>query len=186
MRLLSSLKPNEYVTSIYHIDVKALANRGIRGILTDLDNTLVAWNSPQATPKLVAWLSHVKDLGFRVMILSNNETARVRAFAQPLGIPCIAPARKPRTVNFHRALAQLNVSAGETAMIGDQLFTDVLGGNRAGLYTILVQPIHPKEWFGTKVNRIAERFVLARLPEPARQQEYTWDDSGREDVLRDE
>ena len=186
MRLLSSLKPNEYVTSIYHIDVKALADRGIRGILTDLDNTLVAWNSPQATPKLVAWLSHVKNLGFRVMILSNNEEARVRSFAEPLGIPCIAPARKPRTVNFHKALAQMNVSAGETAMVGDQLFTAVLGGNRAGLYTILVQPIHSKEWIGTKLNRIAERFVLARLPSPSGQKEYTWDEVRREDVLQDE
>ncbi|KUO97487.1 HAD family hydrolase [Ferroacidibacillus organovorans] len=184
--MLSSLKPNEYVTSIYHIDVKALADRGIRGILTDLDNTLVAWNSPQATPKLVAWLSHVKNLGFRVMILSNNEEARVRSFAEPLGIPCIAPARKPRTVNFHKALAQMNVSAGETAMVGDQLFTDVLGGNRAGLYTILVQPIHSKEWIGTKLNRIAERFVLARLPSPSGQKEYTWDEVRREDVLQDE
>lgn len=161
--MLRALRPREFVVSIYHIDVDRLWNAGIRGIVTDLDNTLVEWNSPAASPKLVAWLEGLRERGFRTCILSNNAAARVESFAAPLGIPALFKARKPRRSPFARALEVLGTSAEQTAMVGDQLFTDILGGNRMGLYTILVRPIHAREFFGTRFVRLLERQVLKAL-----------------------
>lgn len=158
--MLSLLRPREYVASIYHIDLNRLWEMGIRGIVTDLDNTLVEWNAPAATPKLVAWTTALLDRGFQVCIVSNNDAARVSEFARPLGIPALHKARKPRRASFFEALRVLGTTPAETAMVGDQLFTDVLGGNRSGLYTILVAPIHRREFVGTRLVRVAERAVL--------------------------
>ncbi len=171
--MLGSLRPHEYVTSIYHIHLERLWENGIRGIITDLDNTLVEWNSPHATEKLMAWLVQVERLGFRICILSNNRDAlRVSNFARPLNIPALHKAGKPRKASFYTALSQLNTDATATAMIGDQLFTDILGGNRLGMYTILVEPIHPHEFIGTRLIRLAERAVLCGKRPSAMQSEH--------------
>lgn len=162
--MLKRLYPREYVSSIYHIDVSRLWKDGKRAIITDLDNTLVRWNAPSATPKLVSWLKMVQDVGFKVCILSNNDHLRVTEFAQPLGLPALDMAKKPRLRGFQRALSLLQVSAKETVMIGDQVFTDVFGGNRMGMYTVLVMPIHEQEYIGTRVMRRMERIVLRRVP----------------------
>ncbi len=164
MSLFASLRPQEYVTSIYHIHLDRLWQAGVRGIVTDLDNTLVAWNSPVAPPKLAAWLDHVRERGFRVCIVSNNDRLRVSSFAEPLGIESLHKARKPRRAAFVRALQKLRTNAGETCMVGDQLFTDILGGNRMGFYTILVRPVHVREFSGTRAIRLLERIVLRDVP----------------------
>jgi len=163
MSLFASLRPQEYVTSIYHIHLDRLWQAGIRGIVTDLDNTLVEWNSPVAPPKLVAWLDHVREQGFRVCIVSNNDQLRVSQFAGPLGIASLSKAHKPRRDAFLWALRTLSTKAGETCMIGDQLFTDILGGNRLGFYTILVRPVHVREFPGTRAVRLLERIVLRKV-----------------------
>lgn len=160
MSVLDSLRPREYVTSIYHIHLERLWQKGIRGIITDLDNTLVEWNSSIATEKLVAWLQEVQKMGFHICILSNNDALRVMSFARPLNIPALHKARKPRKRSFYTALSLLESQPEETAMIGDQLFTDILGGNRMGLYTILVEPVHPHEFIGTRFVRRIERRIL--------------------------
>ncbi len=164
MELFKRLYPTEYVSSIYHIDISRLWDEGKRAIITDLDNTLVKWNAPSATPKLVSWLKMVQDTGFKVCILSNNDRLRVTEFAKPLGLNALDMARKPRHQGFERALHLLQVSAKETVMIGDQVFTDILGGNRMGMYTVLVVPIHEQEFIGTRVMRRMERIVLRRIP----------------------
>lgn len=161
--MLKKLIPSLYVQSIYHIDLDAMKAQGIKGIITDLDNTLVAWDSPYATPKLVAWLNDVKERGFRVCIVSNNNKTRVEEFARPLNVPAIYRARKPIGRAFCRAMAIMGTKPQETAVVGDQIFTDVLGGNRMGLYSILVLPIATKEWAGTKILRAMERLVLRGL-----------------------
>lgn len=160
------VRPREFVASIYEINLQQLYKMGMRALITDLDNTLVEWNSPVATPKLLKWLAQVQQMGFRVCILSNNNSARVMDFANLVGIPALYKAKKPRKRAYRKAMALLSCDPHETVMVGDQLFTDVLGGNRLGLYTILVKPIHPQEFLGTKVMRFLEQFVLKQLPEP--------------------
>jgi len=161
---MKRLIPDSFVESVYNIDLDQLQARGIKGIITDLDNTLVRWDEPDATPRLVEWLDHVRDTrGIKVCIVSNNQDHRVERFAKPLNIPWIAKARKPISAPFHRALKVLGTTREQTVVIGDQLFTDVLGGNRMGLYTILVVPVGEKEWIGTKVLRMMERIALRYL-----------------------
>lgn len=157
---LKDFAPNLYVQSIYHIDLEALKKSGITSIITDLDNTLVEADSPEYTPKLVKWLDDLQELGFKVIIVSNNNKTRVSQFADPLTVPYIHRAKKPTKVSFKKALTILNSKVEETVVIGDQLLTDVYGGNRMGLYTILVVPISEKERLNTKINRAIERFLL--------------------------
>jgi HAD superfamily phosphatase (TIGR01668 family) len=158
--LLKKLLPDLYVKSIYEIDLTDLKAKGIKGIITDLDNTLIEWDRPEATPELLAWLKHIENEDFKLVVVSNNHEKRVARFAEPLGIPFIHGARKP----FHRAfkLAQemMTLSEQEVVVIGDQLFTDVLGGNRLGLYTILVVPVAETDGFFTRFNRRLERFAF--------------------------
>ncbi|WP_018133577.1 YqeG family HAD IIIA-type phosphatase [Effusibacillus pohliae] len=161
--MLKRLIPSLYVQSIYHIDLDALKAQGVKGIITDLDNTLVAWDSPYATPKLAAWLQDVRERGFQVCIVSNNKKTRVEEFARPLQLPAISDAKKPISRAFRRAMQIMGTEPHETVVVGDQIFTDVWGGNRMGIYTILVLPIASKEWAGTKLLRAMERFVLKEL-----------------------
>jgi hypothetical protein len=142
-----------------------LADQGIRGVITDLDNTLVGAKAPYATPELQAWLQKLRKSGFQVVIVSNNNKDRVSKFAQPLLIPFIYRAKKPTSAAFHKALAIMNLKPEQTAVIGDQMLTDVLGGNRMGLFTILVQPISmADEGFFTKVvNRRLEKAAKSLL-----------------------
>jgi uncharacterized protein len=159
--MLRQFLPDLYVQSIFEIDLDRLQDRGIKGIVTDLDNTLVEWNTPGATPKLVLWLDEVRARGFKVCIVSNNSATRVETFAKPLGIPAIYGAKKPRRAAFERALQLIGTQAHDTVMVGDQIFTDIAGGNRMGMFTILVAPISKHEWIGTRINRTLEHLVLA-------------------------
>ncbi|MCF6092908.1 YqeG family HAD IIIA-type phosphatase [Microaerobacter geothermalis] len=161
--MLKKLIPDLHVKSVYDIDLVALKKRGVKGIITDLDNTLVEWDRPVATPKLVDWVNQLQELGFKVIIVSNNNKNRVSAFAHPLGIPYIHRAKKPTLSSFKEALNQMQTQINETVVIGDQLFTDILGGNRLGFYTILVVPVAHNDGFITKFNRMMERAVLSWL-----------------------
>jgi hypothetical protein len=160
--LLNKLIPRLQVATIYDIDMDGLMAAGIRGIVTDLDNTLVGARDPHATPELIDWLETVKRRGLQVVIVSNNHHARVSAFASPLSLPFIHSARKPTNAAFRKALSIMKLKPEQVCVIGDQMMTDVLGGNRMGLYTILVKPIAAAdEGFFTKaVNRRLERMAL--------------------------
>jgi uncharacterized protein len=152
--------PDLYVESIYEIDFDKLKHRGVTSIIVDLDNTLVESTRPDATPRLVKWLDRVQEMGFHVIIVSNNNKTRVSYFATPLRIPFIHRAKKPLTSSFRKAMRRLGTNHTETAVVGDQLLTDILGGNRMGLYTILVVPLSNMEGFFTKINRKLERFIF--------------------------
>nr|WP_220185854.1 YqeG family HAD IIIA-type phosphatase [Paenactinomyces guangxiensis] len=152
--------PNMYVQSIYTIDFHELQRRGIKSVIVDLDNTLVESTRPDATPRLIKWLDQVKHMGLQVMIVSNNTKTRVSQFAAPLNIPYIHTAKKPLSQAFRKALKSMGTKKEETVVIGDQLLTDVLGGNRMGLFTILVVPVSDVEGFFTRINRRIERFVF--------------------------
>jgi len=163
--VLQLMLPKQTVRTIYDIDLEALRASGIRGIMTDLDNTLVGAKVPLATPELGAWLEGVRAQGFQVVVVSNNNESRVRAFAEPLRLPFVSRARKPLNAAFAKALGMMGLRAHEAAIVGDQMMTDVLGGNRLGLYTILVEPIAAADesFFTRNVNRNLERAFLSRL-----------------------
>lgn len=165
-RILRVLVPAEVQPSIFAVDFAALRARGIRGLIVDLDNTLVPWRHPAPTPAVLEWLRRAEGAGLGVCIVSNGGSRRVEAFARQAGVAYVGGARKPRRHGFREAMARLGTSPAETAVVGDQLFTDVLGGNRLGLYTILVSPISPREFVGTRFMRLIEKLVLGRLVRP--------------------
>lgn len=163
--MLQLVMPKLTVRSIYDIDLTDLKKKGILGIMTDLDNTLVGAKVPLATPELKNWLEIVRQEGFRIVVISNNKEARVRAFAEPLDLPFVSRARKPMNAAFERALQMMSLRADQAAIVGDQIMTDVLGGNRLGLYTILVEPIAAADegWVTRHINRNLERAFISRL-----------------------
>ncbi|MGN7468555.1 YqeG family HAD IIIA-type phosphatase [Brevibacillus sp. SAFN-007a] len=157
---LNKLMPNQFVESIHHIDIDQLKRNKIRAVITDLDNTLVEWDRPEATPEVIDWLARLHNAGIQVTVVSNNNRERVRRFCAPLDLGFICAARKPTNRAFLQAVRQMNVTIAETVVIGDQLFTDVLGGNRLGFHTILVVPVAQTDGFWTRFNRQMERVAL--------------------------
>ncbi|WP_246451830.1 YqeG family HAD IIIA-type phosphatase [Alkalicella caledoniensis] len=166
--ILNSLTPNLYLDTVYDLEIEKLKKNGINTIITDLDNTLVGWNDPRPDAKLVRWFENLQEAGFKIAIVSNNSENRVAEFATQVDIPFISKANKPRRSPFKRAMELLQSTKAETAVIGDQIFTDVLGGNRTGLFTVLVIPINPKEFIGTKIVRQCEKIVLRHLAKKGR------------------
>lgn len=161
--MLQKFSPDLVLDSIYELNIKKLQDNGIKGVITDLDNTLVAWNDQQVEEPLKNWFKTLKDAGFKVCILSNNSSGRVEEFAALAGVPAVSKAVKPRRGGFRRALEQMQLDASETAVLGDQLFTDILGGNRTGLFTILVTPLSQNEFFGTRLVRQVEKILIRKL-----------------------
>ncbi|MFJ7637286.1 YqeG family HAD IIIA-type phosphatase [Peribacillus sp. NPDC097264] len=159
--MLKLFLPSEHVQSIFDIDPEKLKEKGIKGVITDLDNTLVEWDRPTATPELIIWIDKLRAHGILVTIVSNNNEKRVRSFSDPLQIPFIHQARKPMARAFHKARKAMGLKLEETVVIGDQLMTDVLGGNRGGFHTILVVPVAQTDEFRTKINRYFERKIMA-------------------------
>jgi HAD superfamily phosphatase (TIGR01668 family) len=160
--VLEKLFPDNYYDSIYDIKLSDLKAEGIKGIIFDLDNTIVPRNLSVATEGLKNWLSRLKDEGFEVCIVSNNWKLRVESIAEQLGVPLVARAAKPRKGAFKRALNILGTGRNETVVVGDQIFTDVLGGNISGLRTVLVMPMSNHEAPHTKILRYLERLVMRR------------------------
>ena len=158
--------PDMQAETLFDIDTNALRTRGIRGIILDLDNTIVPWDNSDVCPRIADWLRQLTAQGFRVAVVSNNWQKRVRAICVAFGLPFVSRAYKPARAGFRRALASIGLEASETAVIGDQLFTDVLGGNRMGMYTIWVKPLTAQEFIGTRVHRrlehVAVRYLKAR------------------------
>jgi HAD superfamily phosphatase (TIGR01668 family) len=162
-RFAGLLRPKLFAESIKDISVEALLKLGKKGVLVDLDNTLTIWESEVLPQEAIDWIEAAKKQGLKVCLLSNNKGERVKRLAGILGIPYVDKATKPRRRAFRQGMETLGTDPAETAVIGDQIFTDVLGGNRLKLYTILVVPISTHEFTGTKLMRIVERAVLKRL-----------------------
>lgn len=151
--------PDEYLDSTYTIDFKKLYDRGYRGILFDIDNTLVPHGAP-ADKRAVQLFRKLRGLGFSCCLVSNNKKKRVEPFAREVGVKYIEMAAKPSRRGYQRAMERLGTNPGNTVFIGDQLFTDILGAKNAGLKNILVKPIHPKEEIQIVLKRYLEKFVL--------------------------
>lgn len=161
--MLRSLCPKTYLPTVSNLTPEFLAGRGIKGIILDLDNTILPWKAKTMSPEEALFLERLKARGFKICVVSNALDRRVRSLLEPLCIPAISRARKPRRTPFRQALEILGTAPEETAVVGDQIFTDVLGGNRLGLYTILVAPVSRREFIGTKMMRLLEKRILKRM-----------------------
>ncbi|MBX6377146.1 MAG: YqeG family HAD IIIA-type phosphatase [Clostridia bacterium] len=160
--------PDEYHRSVFDLDLGALRARGIRGLIFDLDNTLVRWSlgadpAGPAQERLAEWFAGLRAAGFRACIVSNNRSARVEAVARALSVPAVGRAGKPRRGALRRALAVMGTEIAETALVGDQVLTDVCGARRLGLYAILVEPLSRREFLGTRLLRVVEARWLDHL-----------------------
>lgn len=156
------LKPDLYYPSILEIDLQDLRKRRIRGIICDMDNTLVSWEKKGVEREMVKWCGEVREQGFKMCLVSNGLLERVEKISHALNVPYVAQAIKPRRRPFKKAAKILDLHPTQLAVIGDQIFTDILGGNRMGMLTILVDPLSKKEFPGTKVTRLIERVVRKR------------------------
>ncbi len=154
--LLKALKPCNVVQSVTSIDLDELAERGIRGILLDFDNTLLAWSEEKVSAKVKSWVRYATERGFRLCIVSNAPDERLLTQAKRLSIPFVSKALKPTGKGINKAISLLGLSRDEVTMVGDQMFTDVLAGNRLGLFTILVRPIYLREQWWMKYVRLLE------------------------------
>lgn len=155
--------PDVYQKSIYTIDYSKLKEKGIKCLLFDLDNTLVPYHIKSANEKITELFSNLKDMGFQVIIFSNSCKNRVKAFKEALEVDCCAGARKPNPKRFYHILKMYHLEEDEVAIIGDQMLTDILGGNRVGITTILVNPISLKDPIWTKPNRFFEKRIMRKL-----------------------
>lgn len=154
------LIPDILLDSVHDIDIELLKKRNIKNIIIDIDNTLVSWDTKNPDEKVNALIDKICQNGFKVCILSNSTKKRVDEFNKDFKLPAIGKAMKPRRVSFLKALKLMDGEAKDTAMIGDQIFTDIFGGNRHGMLTILVTPISAKEFIWTKFVRQIEKKIL--------------------------
>lgn len=158
--MIGILRPDFQYESIQDIPVEHLLGEGIKGLIMDLDNTIAPWNDKSLTNEVINWFAKLKAAGIKACIVSNNRLPdRVSAVADVLEILYVYNASKPRKRAFLLGAETLGIPAGQIAVIGDQLFTDVFGGNRLGLKTILITPIDEREFAGTKVLRFLEMLV---------------------------
>jgi HAD superfamily phosphatase (TIGR01668 family) len=158
------LRPDVMVPSVLDLTPERLAQWGVRGLVLDADNTLVPRNRYALTPEVHAWLDAVRASGVRCCILSNSASPRkVAAMVSTFDMPALSLARKPLAAGFRRALTLLGTTPAETAMVGDQVFTDILGGNRMGLLTVLVRPVSTNDFILYRLlGRTLERPLLRR------------------------
>ncbi len=157
--LFSGLFPGERQKSACAIDYERWFQRGKRGIIYDIDNTLVPHGAP-ADDGAKKLFDRLRRIGFRTCLLSNNNEKRVRPFAEAVGTKYVVKAGKPKRGGYWKACEIMGVDTSEALLVGDQIFTDIWGANRAGITNILVDPIHPKEEFQIILKRIPEKIIL--------------------------
>lgn len=152
--------PKVLVDSILDINLDKLQKNNIKGLILDIDNTLVGHGIMKADDRVVKWMENIKNAGIKACIVSNNTEDRVVKFNERLNLMAIHRAAKPRKGAFLKAAQMMNVEPEEIGVVGDQIFTDIWGGNRLGMFTILVKPVGKEEPYYIKLKRILERLAL--------------------------
>ncbi|BDP70506.1 haloacid dehalogenase [Enterococcus faecium] len=158
--MFSNYKPTWMVEAIYQITPAQLKNLGIKAVLTDLDNTLIAWNNPDGTEELLTWILEMKNAGIPVVVVSNNNSKRVARAIEKFDLLYVARAMKPLARGINIAKKQLDLADDEIVMVGDQIMTDIRGANRAGIRSILVKPIIATDSWKTQFNRFWEKEII--------------------------
>jgi HAD superfamily phosphatase (TIGR01668 family) len=156
--------PKLYVDSITEITADMLEKNDIKGLILDIDNTLVPNHVADADDDAVRWIESMKASGFKLCIVSNGAKKRVVRFNEKLKLFAIYRAMKPARKAFMKAGGLMGLENRQIAVVGDQIFTDVYGGNRAGMFTILVKPIDRREGKFVRLKRVFERRVLRGIP----------------------
>ncbi len=157
--MLERFYPKEYLDSVYAVDFAGFYQKGYRGVIFDIDNTLVPHNAP-ADKRAVELFALLLRIGFQSCVLSNNKEPRVKGFAQAVHTRYVFKAKKPSVKGYEAAMKKMGTERRTTLFVGDQLFTDIYGANRTGLYSVLVKPIHPKEEIQIVLKRYLEKVVL--------------------------
>ncbi len=154
--------PHHTVETVTDVSAAHLRERGIKGVILDLDNTLVTWHQEDITLEILAWLNDLKSHHLKLCILSNSVLSkRSERIANRLNCSFVRQARKPSRQGFIKAMEAMGTHPASTAIVGDQMFTDILGGNRAGIYTVMVRPIQKHEFAYTRyVSRPPEKLLL--------------------------
>jgi len=158
------LRPNGHAASLADVAIDELWERGWRGIILDLDNTCCPYHQPHLADGVAGWVAAARDRGLRIVMVSNNFNERVAAVGAQLGIPTVPNALKPLPFGFWRAMRLLGTPRRATGVIGDQVFTDVLGAKLLGLRCVLTEPIVAHDFPLTRVLRKLERVVYKRRP----------------------
>ena len=159
--MLERFYPNEYLESIDDIDFEMYYRQGIRGIISDIDNTLVPHGAP-ADKHIIEVFERLHKMGMDTCLISNNQEPRVEPFAYAVDSKYIYNAHNPSTKNYVKAMELMGTDVTSTLFIGDQIFTDIWGANRAGIQTVMVRQIDKKEEIQIVLKRIPEKFVLWR------------------------
>lgn len=167
--MTSHFYPSLFSSSIFDIDYRSLFNKGIYNLIVDIDNTLSKWRSKEPDDRVFSFIKTLKDDGFNICILSNSSRRRIDKYCSNLDILYVGNACKPFKASFKKAMKLLKSKEHNTCVIGDQIFTDILGGNFCNLMTILVPPIDRKEFITTKMLRILERRILGKISKKAGQ-----------------
>ena len=162
--MFKAIYPDEYLDSTYEIDFEQLYEDGYRGIIFDIDNTLVPHNAP-ADERSKKLLNYLRDRGFKIVLLSNNSKARVDMFNKDLHLDCIPKGAKPFLKNYKKAMEIMGTEKDNTFFVGDQLFTDVWGAKRLGIRSILVKPINAREEIQIVLKRKLENIVMKEYDE---------------------
>ncbi len=157
--MLKTFYPDNEADSTYEIDFDALYREGYRGIIFDVDNTLVPHGAP-ADERAISFFEKLRATGYDTLLLSNNKEPRVQGFAEQVGSKYIYKANKPSRTGYEMAMERMGTTRENTLFVGDQLFTDVWGAKRAGIESYLVKPIHPKEEIQIVLKRRLEWIVL--------------------------
>lgn len=176
--MLEKFYPGEYLDSTYVINFDRLFEEGYRGIIFDIDNTLVRHGEP-ADERACALFKHLRELGFQCMLLSNNKEPRVKMFCDAVQASYIYKAGKPHPANYRKAMERMGTDETNTIFVGDQIFTDIYGANLTGIRTILVKPIHPKEEIQIVLKRYLEKIVLFFYARHRKKQLRAADESNR-------
>ena len=158
-KMFNMFYPDDYVASTYVIDFDKLYTEGYRGLIFDIDNTLVPHGAP-ADQRAIRLFETLRRIGFDTCLISNNQEPRVKPFAEKVGSKYVYNAHKPSTKNYKKAMELMSTDEKNTIFIGDQLFTDVWGAKRTGIESILEKPIHPKEEIQIVLKRYLEKIVL--------------------------
>ena len=152
--------PKEYLNSVKEISIDLLKKNHIKGLILDVDNTLIDFEKEMPTG-VKEWVETLKKFEIKFCILSNsNNVEKVGAVAEKLDIPFIHFAKKPFRVGFEKAQKVLELEANEIAVVGDQIMTDVIGANRSKMFPILVKPIDEKDYLVTKIKRPFEKIII--------------------------
>lgn len=157
--MLERFYPDHEQASAYEIDYETLYKKGFRGIIYDIDNTLVPHGAP-ADERAVALFERLRGIGYQTLLLSNNKEPRVKNFSDSVGSRYIFKAGKPARSGYLKAMEKMGTTPENTLFVGDQLFTDVWGAKKAGIETYLTKPIHPKEEIQIVLKRYLEKVVL--------------------------